>query len=503
MSINREYKNRQIIPRWYAYEIAYHMGEIQANKVASQPKVLTTASYNKKELDWLKHNKLPYAIDFVGTALLANDYDNPNVLNAAKFILKNRRDTSNIAVETAERMLGTSNYRDNKIFSLTRGNRKNRLHNKISILKDYVRDYPINSIAWVDLAFYYSILGQNHQAEHCMKVALSLGVENRFILRSASRFFTHLNQPDRALYFLRKADLTKHDPWLIASEISISEAFGLKSKQIRVAKNIIERSETSARDLAELGGTIGTLEFKNGSVKKAKKLFKITLTDPNENTVAQAEWIAPKMGVSFERRQLNVPGLFEADARMNFRHAHYKEALEAALNWLEYQPFSSRPAVVASYIASVCMQKDYEAIKIVEEAKIATPDDFFLNNNYAFALASINRVDDALRVINSIKVDSLREKERAILLATSGLIEFRLGRVNQGRELYRKSIQEIKKIGEKSSLALAYLFWAREEGDDGSEIKKDCLNRAVKLAQTIDMKEVLKYAERIKQKEVY
>ena len=494
MSTDFDYQNRQIIPRWYPYNIACLTSAVYSNKTTSSPKIFTKNSYRKKKLEWLENRTLPYAIDFVGTALLANDYDNPAVWEASEFILKNSNETSKIALEIAEKMLRPSNHRrDPSLKEII----LNQIYLHISHLKGYVREYPINSIPWADMAFYYSVLGQKHQAKRCMSVALFLGAENRFILRSAARCFLHIGEPDRALYVLRKARLARQDPWVIASEISIAEASHLKPKRIREGRSIIKRGMQSPRDLAELYGTMGTLEFNSGSSRKAKRFFKNALIDPNENTITQAEWIAPKMGTTYERKNVKTPTLFEANARMNLKNGNYRKAIEAAWKWLEYQPYSSRPSVFGSYAASVCMQDEHEAIRIIEAGRIASPNDFLLINNYAFCLASINKVDKAIEIIRSINVKSLSESYKGVYLATCGLISFRIGNRDEGRTFYKKAAKIFQRIDRKAGLALAYLFWGREEARLNLPTSSSLLAQAKKLARKSGVNEVLQYVELI------
>ena len=501
MNTDIDYINRQIIPRWYAYDIAYKMGEIQSDQLTSPPKIIDKYSYKIKEFEWLKYKELPYANELVGTALILSDFDNPSVSRASEFILKNRKNSSKIAIEIAEKILNPVLNKDDFDVLKIIGHQKDWIRGKIALLKSYVRSYPINPIPWVDLGFYYATIGQNKQAEYCITVALNLGADNRFILRSVSRFFLHMEQPEKALHLLQNASLTNIDPWLVASEISISQAFENKTKRIKMARSMIERSTASPRDLAELSGTIGTLEYNNGSGRQAKKLFKIALIDPNENTLAQAEWIAPKMGVVFERKEANIPALFEANARMNYRNGKYEESLKASKKWFKFQRYSSQPVVFGSYIASVCLQNDDEAIRLIEEGMVSSPQDYLLRNNYAFSLASVNKVQEALKAVKSIKRGSLNYRERATLLATFGLISFRNNDIDKGRKLYKESIDEFKKIRREDGMALAYLFWSREESRINSDLTSTLLEKSKNLSKKLEMNEIKQYVKIIEEQE--
>ena len=208
MSTFLDYTNRQIVPRWHIYNNALHMGETQPVNTKSQPKLSAEMFYREKEADWSTYRELSYATDLVGTALMINDFNNPVVHQAAEFILKQKHRTSNIATEIAQRVLESRNIQ-NKQADLITESQKKLIYNRISVIKGFLRDYPYNPISWVDKAFYYAMLGQKRKVKYCIDVALNLGFENRFVLRSASRCLLHLGEADRALYILRKSELCK------------------------------------------------------------------------------------------------------------------------------------------------------------------------------------------------------------------------------------------------------------------------------------------------------
>src|SRR6185295_6008504 len=81
---------------------------------------------------------------------------------------------------------------------------------------------PRNAFVWSDLARLYVLVGLRDQAERAMQVALSLAPFDRFIVRSAARFFLHSSNPDRSLQILRRNERTKLDPWLMAAELAFS-----------------------------------------------------------------------------------------------------------------------------------------------------------------------------------------------------------------------------------------------------------------------------------------
>ena len=162
-----------------------------------------------------------------------------------------------------------------------------------------------------------------------------------------------------------------------------------------------------------------------------------------------------------------------------------------------YQPFSAKPAILGSYIAAVALLDDYRAITILEQARVSSPNEPILNNNYACSLAALGRVDEAANAIGMIDTDSLDEGRLAAVLATYGLIGFRMGRVDKAREFYERSTELLRRLEDRGSLAIAYAYWAREESYVDRERKNSLVENATKLAQDTNMEEILEFIARI------
>ena len=339
----------------------------------------------------------------------------------------------------------------------------------------------------MDLAFYYCAVGQTHPAESAVKVALSLNKENRYLLRSGSRFFMHLGSPDVALDFLRKSNTGKHDPWLIAAEIAISDTLDRPSKRIKAGQDLIANSNIPKFHLSELAGALGTVELIKGSLRRGKKLFTLALEDPTENTLAQAAFLDNLLLES--SRHIDPKKLansFEAETRFKFTQTHdYKGALEAAQKWFAYQPFSSRPAVAGSYIAGVALE-DYEvSAKIAKMGLLSSPHEPLLINNLAFALASLGRINDARRALCCLKDFDISKREQNVLTATRALIEYRSNNTEEGRKLYDSAISGFKQLKDFRSEIIARFYRLKEElmikPNQGEEQLEDLLKEAKQL----------------------
>ena len=100
-----------------------------------------------------------------------------------------------------------------------------------------------------------------------------LSPENRFILRSSARFFAHLGDIEFAHKIIQKSELTKHDPWLMATEIALATLREKNSKFAKLGAQIVRSDNFHPFNLTELAGSLATLEMKNASFQKSKKLF--------------------------------------------------------------------------------------------------------------------------------------------------------------------------------------------------------------------------------------
>lgn len=479
-----DYKNRQIIPRLCTFNCATLLGETLPLKVSSTLQLFTEKSYIEKQCDWENLPLKVFAVDFVGTALIASDFSNSKAIKAAKQILKSK--PNKIEIDIANRFLKKVNAP-----TLQTANKKEEYHKIISNLKFETKAYPLDATRWVDLAFFYTSFGQNKKATRCMDIAVAIAPENRFILRSASRLYLHIEDDERALQVIRKSMLSKVDPWLIAAEISISESLNISSIRKDKGKRIIETTTLGNINISELAGTMGTLEAQHGANKKAKKHFRLALEVPTENTAAQAIWMQKNTLLNLDISKLSNEFQFEANANLNFAEGKYKEALKDSWKWLEFQPFSSRPAVFGSYIASTVLEDYDKAIQIIERGRLASPSDFLLNNNLAFSYASKGDIIKAEKALDAISHQQLSETEIATSLATKGLIEYRKGHSEIGKNLYNASIEKFKKLKDQRAISLATFFMAREESKAKSKDGDDLYTKALQLANKINFKEII------------
>jgi tetratricopeptide (TPR) repeat protein len=189
-----------------------------------------------------------------------------------------------------------------------------------------------------------------------------------------------------------------------------------------------------------------------------------SLLDPNENVLAQILSLNDRVSGFMQNMELpsNVLATYEADAQRSYKLGDFKEAHRHALQWFRYQPFSARPAIMASFVASLFLDNQEDAIRIIKEAEKAEPSNFSLNNNHVCSLALLNKVKEAADVLSKIQIADLDDNMKRIYWATTGLVAYRQGNIALGEEKYREAIEGFKKTENYRALVIATFYQARE-----------------------------------------
>jgi tetratricopeptide (TPR) repeat protein len=486
---------RKPFPRFLPFRIAEALGETSALPNQNLKKGIQS-SFNEIEdstARWREKHSVPRALELAGLSLVL-DFQNPDAAEAIAYLEERRKNLNEISSSILDSaspktlIMSPENFIENEEVKSGRV--------KISELRSKLSRFPRNPLAWIDLAFFFSSAGNIEKARRAMTIALQTGANNRFVIRSAARFFLHLNEPDRALRLLREADGIKRDPWLMAAEISISEAHGKKSKSAKLGKAILVDANQRPKDVSELGAALATLEFFSGDNSDAKKALRRSLIDPTENAIAQG--VILPIGLKEEATNLSKKSVeaFEAKSMIAFDAKKYKESYLQAKKWFRFQPFSPVPAVQASFLAGMVLDEHAEAVDMLTEAIRANPSNFNIRNNLAFSYASLGKLDEAERYLSSIIETGLNRTERAVLIATKGLVAIKRGRVLEGEELYIESIYEFKALNDGPSMAYAAYCLALNS-KQGSEKRKISLEIAKEFGKLPRANFVL---EKIKEK---
>jgi Tfp pilus assembly protein PilF len=492
MAVILEKKDRRLIPNWRSFAITTMLGEIDAtsiNPIIVQPD-LSIADYIE---DFHENATIPFAGDLISASMVNGFNENEEVKKAANFILDSKGIVTKTQLSIAERIiLGAKDNSENQIENKTIRELNDSLPEndyrlKIQQLKKYVIEFPYNPIAWVELSRYYSILGQEKQSERAMKIALQLAPDNRFVLRCAVRLFSHYDEIDIAHDILKKNKITSYDPWLTSAEIAIATLQGRSSRFIKRGIELVESKNLSPFSITELASSIATIELFSGNRKKSKKMFTKSLIAPNDNSLAQMEWVLNKDKTLFDRDQINISTQwnFEAQALYNFYNKQLIEALNNTYQWFCDMPFSKRPVMLGSLISNVLGSNDL-SIKFLEHGLISHPNDAQMLNNIAYYLALENKTTEANKYLDKVDFKiGINKLTVMCLKATYGLICFSENRYDEGRNYYLHAIKDAESEKDTYHACIAILNYAREE----IKAQTDYIESAMQLVSKIPQNE--------------
>jgi tetratricopeptide (TPR) repeat protein len=475
MAVIYEIKERRVIPNWRDFKRTLQLGElIQSNKSA----VPIELKIDRSIEDWKNIKNIGTAADLINSSFVSG-IQNSEVKEAIEFIKSDKEKASSslldlmklieldsptssfisnnslleIDVETVNEFQAFIN---NKSFHKVINKTKNRSKNEIR-----------NPIVWVELARLYTMRGHEQKAENAILTGLHLAPNNRFVLRSATRFFIHHENFDKALFYLKKAKGLKDDPWLISAHIATSSIMGRFSPLIKDGRRLIESNNFSNYELTELSSSLGTLEFKDGSFKKAKGFFEKSMRMPNDNSLAQLEWVSK----DDNRLQINpfhfdkVINPFEARALELYERGNWRDAFYNSIKWFLDMPFSKRPVLLGSYIAGSLLKDKNAAIILCQVGLQANPHDPTLLNNMVYNLATSDNeqlLDTYLRQMMDIDIKELTNENKITFQATLGLVALKRGKTKLGLDMYKVAIQNAKNIRNEYLKNLAIANFAKE-----------------------------------------
>ena len=455
--------NRRVLPRWRSFgrtttnELKSSAGNTPAI-VSSDPMVWDLYR------TWRDDPSIQNASEVVDAALLASDASiavgparqmlesGSAVMPAVRFVAKR--------ILHGEREVEIENVRNELI---PEGKIKDSIQTRIRKLKRRSLDEPRNGLLWLELARQYSAFGQEKSAEKAIKKAIAVAPNNRFILRTAVRFFTHIGQPDIGHDIVRRADGLSSDPWIQSAEIAVASVTGRRSRAIRPGRLVLANDSVSPVHKSELASAIGTEELVSGRNRRAKRLFLRSLAAPTENSLAQAQWASHEINLDINRRMFDLGGAFEARALYEAGAGNFEAATIEAIKWNEDEPFSVGPSVFGSFIASSVLQDHKLAEQIVERGLIANHSHPALLNNYIVVLARLGDISAARSVLARLKSLDPKRDERPVLLATEGLVNFRDGNLAEGGFYYAEAMKRAVEQKELELALRAQFHWLFEE----------------------------------------
>lgn len=500
MSITFEQKQRNVIPRWRSFKETIETSELAASTGSVESTGDVRADISEQLNAWLENRTLSFAGDLLSAALATGQAEVGQ--EAAEYVLGTSTDAESPLSKVATRVLNWSAVREPAADDESQLEPSQSVQTeRIKRLRISLRAFPRDAIAWTDLARLYTILGLNEKARRAIQTACSLAPHNRFVIRSAARFYAHIGEMDSAHSLVLNSGGCRHDPWLAASEVALSSLAKTWARSAQSGLAMISGGNFSDFEITELATAIGTLDHSHGQERKAKKLIKRGLVAPNDNSLAQAKWISRTMsGLAIDVKVLDfkVPRLFEASAYEFYSLGQWAESFKSALSWCRDEPFSSRAAKMACYLAATMLEEYEIAAKIADIGLIASAQDEALINHKAFCFASLNWLGKAEAELAKLRNLQIEDTTRVTWLANHGLISFRLSDIEKGREWYLKAVELARSIDNEEYRTTALLFWAREEALKGTSLTPplfEALHRRIDPKKSPDMAVLLERIE--------
>lgn len=314
-----------------------------------------------------------------------------------------------------------------------------------------------------------------------MHRSLQIAPDHRLILRAACRRLIHVGDVQATHALIARHARTREDPWLIAAELAVAQILECSPKYLKEGTNLFKSQRYSPAATTELGAALCMQAYASGATKLAKRLLRKSLEAPTDNLVAQARWIGTRLGgIEISSAVWNTPRSYEAWTWRAFVASDWSSALRFARAWVLDEPFSSRAATHATYMAR-SVNRDYEyAIACAQQVLVADPNDLMLTNNLVVALAYQGDLEKAANLCNRLMSAPDAGDAGCTFAATRGLVAFRAGDVEAGRNFYAEAFRNASR-----SLKLRVLaHWLREEARVDPRQVLPIMDRLMKFAGT-------------------
>ena len=445
---------RLLVPRWRSFATTTAARELSAPQPKKEKSDNTASQTALRVARWKANPNLVTAVQVVEAALGEARY--PEAVDAARHILDRYPTAMPMVQRQAAALLSHAGVPDVR-YADGYDSRKDARSCRASL-----KLYPNDAIGWTELALHQVVNGHSDAAAKSVSIALAIAPHNRHILRSAARLYLHRAEHDRAHDLIVRNPASRSDPWLLSAEIALARAADRSPRFMKFGENLLKAGDFSPLDLSELAGAIGTEYLLEGR-RGLRKLFATSLVDPTASSLAQGEWASREIGTDLVPDEFiqRVPEAFEAMAFHRYRESRFGEVPDICEDWAKADRFSVRPYEFGSIAAAHAQDFD-RAVAMAQAGLKIRPDGTRLLHALAFALASADRVDEALKAIIHLSPDKIDARNRCVRLANIGLCAFRLGRFDDGIAKYREAIERLASLGAHTESASARAYLARE-----------------------------------------
>ncbi len=488
---------RNMLPLWRSYEDTARARELDFTACVALP--VRFERFGSFREAWRNKHTIITAADLINAAVVSGNQKELDVLAAADYLLHHSEECSPVALEVAQSIvdydkpflpshIAKEPSFEDQAGALIKGlqTQEDSIKARIGILRKQVHEHCNNPIVYCELSRCYASLGMDEKAKQYMNYAVFLAPHSRYISRSAARFYVHIREFDRAKRILIGNGKVSSDPWVMAAEIAVESVMDRSSRYLKIGRQLALSGSVSSFSSSELCFAICNEDKKNGTNKDARKMFERGIIDPNDNSLAQAEFYAKEdLNINLDLNSYNrIAHKNEADTRKSLSLGKYEEAFISSLKWMQDYRFEHRPIEFAFGISCDYLKKYDYAIEVVRSFIKSNPKDPAAVNNLVYALGMSNRVEEAEHELSKIDF-RLYQRDNSnngiCLVATCGLVEYRKGNVEEGRKLYNMAISAANKRDKKLA-AKARLNMIREEVRAVDDYDENLLNEMETLS---------------------
>lgn len=464
MTTARTADTRDVVPRWRQWRHLRSYSEISPVRIVDKSDLFGDSWFDSAYVDWMRVKAIGTAADAFSAAMVEGIVDDRSLM-IAKYLRENSKSISSVLQNLVANFLKKgAAARQSESQKIPLENRE-VLFREINYLKRRVVLEPRNGLLWHDLAWCYAVVGERAHAERALRVALQVSGDSRFIRRGASRFFVNIKDYSSALRVLTESENLKHDPWLVSAHVAASRTADRDSKHRGLGLQMLRSSSFAPFQISELAAALATEELYRGNRRKIRKLVTQSLVQPTDNTLAQVVWLGGEMQMDFVEPEkfLKSAASFEARARHAYEIQNWKKSVNHTFNWLQDEPFSIDAATLGSFTAATFLEDFDTARKFAQIGLQSNPDNLLLRNNLVVAQCELGDVEAALNNFSKISEPNRNDVMHPTWLATSGLLMYRIGKIDRARELYRFANQRLTRRQDTTDRIIAAYYQAKEE----------------------------------------
>lgn len=510
--MNTMLPERRLIPRWRRTSQTLEMNEASSFAKGTQHIILADASDFEDTVErWRKTSNVGYLGDVLSFSVVPEFRERLKVI--AREVIDKSVQTTNTQVAIVNSILGGSeeDIPQQEAFSVCNP----VTQREVQLLRRMLRINPSNPLALLDIAQLQLTSGKHRDAQRSLLSAISLSPNNRLVIRTLSRFYVHIKQPDRAHHLIRRHPRTAEDPWLMASEVALAAIANVPPHFAKRGFKFVRDRSAANPDISELAGALGGIELGAGNAHRARELFRVALLEPNDNVIAQAVTNQRALGIDLSDPVRSRTSLSAAEVQtlLAWDAMDTKVAESSAISWHLEEPFSSRPLQFLATLYAI--ENEFgKGINLAKRGLMADPDDSTLLANLAYLLAIDGRLNDSEAILRRLSKDK-SERFVAITLATNGLIAMKRALYELGDKLYLEAIDKFRHQNDSQFLTTCYAYYARSAVNashpNSNQIvasavdqynKQMCIDAAIilrKLGKDVPVTEQTKSARRLSQ----